>query len=100
MELSKNVISINSNLLDVLKKIDQSSIQTVFVVNDNNEVIGVITDGDIRRGLIKGLDLIKTEKLTKKVENELKNEIISLKKRVLSFKIKIEKLAKSYKEVL
>jgi NDP-sugar pyrophosphorylase family protein len=33
------------------------SLQTVFVINDKKQVIGSITDGDIRRGLINGLTL-------------------------------------------
>ena len=28
----------------------------LFVINDKKELIGSLTDGDIRRGLIKGLD--------------------------------------------
>lgn len=58
MELSKYTININANLLDVLKRIDALPIiQTVFVTNNENKIIGTITDGDIRRGLIKGLSL-------------------------------------------
>jgi dTDP-glucose pyrophosphorylase len=61
MELSKYTISISANLLDVLKRIDKLPIiQTVFVTNNENKIIGTITDGDIRRGLIKGLNLDAT----------------------------------------
>ena len=61
MELSKYTININANLLDVLKRIDALPIiQTVFVTNNKNKIIGTITDGDIRRGLIKGLSLDRT----------------------------------------
>jgi dTDP-glucose pyrophosphorylase len=53
-----SLINVNSSLIDVLKKLDRlPTTQTVFVVNDNKKVIGTITDGDIRRGLIKGLNL-------------------------------------------
>ena len=58
MELNKYTISIKSNLLDVLKRIDKlPNIQTVFIENNENQIIGTITDGDIRRGLIMGLTL-------------------------------------------
>jgi dTDP-glucose pyrophosphorylase len=58
MESSKYTISINSSVIDALKLIDKlPDIQTVFVTNKNNQVIGTLTDGDIRRGLIKGLSL-------------------------------------------
>lgn len=51
-------ININSSLIEVLKKIDSLPLtQTVFVVDDNEKILGTITDGDIRRGFIKGLNL-------------------------------------------
>lgn len=44
--------------LDALKKLDdEKSNQTLFVVDDQERMIGTVTDGDIRRGLIKGLNL-------------------------------------------
>lgn len=58
MDLIRYTVSINVSLIEVLKKIDQlPSVQTVFVINENQQVIGTITDGDIRRGLIKGLTI-------------------------------------------
>jgi len=58
MDLSKYTISVNAPLMDVLMKIDQlPSVQTVFVFNEENQIIGTITDGDIRRGLINGLTI-------------------------------------------
>ena len=56
MEINKYVVNVNSSLIDVLKKIDQtSSTQTVFVLDDDNKLLGTITDGDIRRAFINGL---------------------------------------------
>lgn len=58
MDINKCTININSKLIEVLKKLDNlPSLQTVFVLNSEKQVIGTITDGDIRRGLIKGLNL-------------------------------------------
>lgn len=55
MELSNFTIDVKSTVIDVLKKIDSLPIiQTVFVLDSHSKVIGTITDGDIRRGLIKG----------------------------------------------
>ena len=47
--------------------------------------------------LVKGLDLIKTERLTKKVENELKNEIILL--RSIYIHIEETNIRQSWKDV-
>ncbi|WP_436414233.1 nucleotidyltransferase family protein [Petrimonas sp.] len=34
-----------------------SDIQTLFVVNKNEQILGTLTDGDVRRGLIRGLQI-------------------------------------------
>ena len=44
--------------LDALRRLDiEKSNQTLFVLDNNEKLIGTVTDGDIRRGLIKGLNL-------------------------------------------
>ncbi len=56
--MKKYIISINSTVIEVLRKLnDLPSLQTIFVVDKSEKVIGTLTDGDIRRGLIKGLTL-------------------------------------------
>jgi len=58
MELDSYTIDIHATLIDVLKKIDQlPSLQTVFILDESKKVVGTVTDGDIRRGIINGLDL-------------------------------------------
>ena len=58
MDVKNFIINFNSSIVDVLKKIENTSyLQTVFVVNDENKLLGTITDGDIRRGFIIGLTL-------------------------------------------
>lgn len=52
----KYTISKQTSCLEALKKLDlEKSNQTLFVLDDNNRLVGTVTDGDIRRGLIKGL---------------------------------------------
>jgi len=51
-------INKDSSCLEALKILDQvESNQTLFVLDNNEKLIGTVTDGDIRRGLIKGLTL-------------------------------------------
>jgi len=58
MQLDKYVVRESDSLVDVLKKIDALPlVQTVFVVDLNKKVLGTLTDGDIRRGFIKGYTL-------------------------------------------
>lgn len=47
----------NSTIKEALKIIDSGAMQIALVVEDNDKLIGTLTDGDIRRGLLKGLDL-------------------------------------------
>ena len=55
MDLNKITVKYNDSLISVLKKIDElPSIQTIFVIDEKEKVIGSITDGDIRRGFING----------------------------------------------
>ena len=52
--LKNHTISQNASILEALNKLNflkQDAI--IFVVNNNNHLIGSITDGDIRRGLLK-----------------------------------------------
>ena len=44
-------------LLDALKRIDKTAQGFLFVTENTKKLIGVLTDGDIRRGLLKGLTL-------------------------------------------
>ncbi len=47
----------DSIIKQVIRNLIDSSMKIVLVVNENKELLGTISDGDIRRGLLKGLDL-------------------------------------------
>jgi len=47
----------DSTVTDVINNLDRSGLQIVLVVSAEGELIGTITDGDIRRGLLRGLAL-------------------------------------------
>ena len=49
-----------STLKEVIVEITKKRLGLTAVINDNNELCGVITDGDLRRMLEKGVDLEKT----------------------------------------
>ena len=57
-----NLIDQNSTILESLKKlgsIRNLSRLILFVTNNKNQIVGSVTDGDIRRSLIKHSDLNK-----------------------------------------
>lgn len=57
-----HIISQELCLLDALKKINsiKSGPLVLFVVNDKNQMVGTLTDGDVRRALIRGVGIEKS----------------------------------------
>jgi len=53
----ESLLSADSSLEDAIKNLDKTHIQIILIVNRNGTFQGTITDGDIRRGLLRGLDL-------------------------------------------
>ncbi|GEP89450.1 CBS domain-containing protein [Chitinophaga terrae (ex Kim and Jung 2007)] len=55
MDFRKHLIPENENIKEALQRLNQLAIDAIlFVVDKNDKLIGSLTDGDIRRGLIKG----------------------------------------------
>jgi perosamine synthetase len=52
--IDKYIIQLPQKLNLVLKKIDANSNGIVFITNFQNKLIGSLSDGDIRRGMMKG----------------------------------------------
>ena len=53
-DLSKIIVNITSTLRDVLVALDKNALGVVFIVDDEQIMRGILTDGDIRRALLKG----------------------------------------------
>ncbi len=51
------ILSANSTIGQAIRNLDQVSIKIVLVAKETGALEGTISDGDIRRGLLKGLDL-------------------------------------------
>ncbi len=83
-------ITKSATILDTLKKIDELSsnaTRIVFVVDENKKVLGSVSDGDCRRGLING------KKLASPVTEIMNTKFISLKKGIYVVE-KIKKIRK------
>ena len=52
----KAILSNNVSIEDAVINLNNSSLKIILVVDNNNKFEGTITDGDIRRGLLKGLN--------------------------------------------
>jgi len=53
----KALLGQNASIKDAIRCLDASSLRIVVVINKQGKFEGTISDGDIRRGLLKGLDL-------------------------------------------
>ncbi len=51
------LISPNATLRDVIATLDRSALQISLVVDEDRRLLGTITDGDVRRALLRGQDL-------------------------------------------
>ena len=51
------LINENSSILDAIKVIDSNNHRICFVVSSQGKLLGSITDGDIRRGMLKKIEL-------------------------------------------
>lgn len=49
------IVSENNTLLETMKIIDQSTLQFAVVVDVNGRLLGTVTDGDIRRSILRGI---------------------------------------------
>ncbi len=52
----KILIKSNLSLKAALKQIDKSALQVLIVVDEEYRILGIVTDGDMRRAIIKDLD--------------------------------------------
>lgn len=48
------VVHTNQTLFETMKIIDETSLQFAVVVDEDNHLLGTVTDGDIRRGILRG----------------------------------------------
>ncbi|MGZ7445986.1 nucleotidyltransferase family protein [Paenibacillus sp. TH7-28] len=50
----KALVQSNKNLLYTMKVIEESTLQFAAVIDENWKLLGTVTDGDIRRGILRG----------------------------------------------
>jgi len=61
------LIKKNTTILNAVKVLQKIKYKTLVVIDDNQKIIGTITDGDIRRGMLNGYNLnTKVDKITNK----------------------------------
>ncbi len=51
------LVSPDTSIKEALKLIDEKGLRIALVVSDERKLLGVVTDGDVRRGILKSLSL-------------------------------------------
>lgn len=51
------LIAPSDSILKAIEKIDQEALQIAIVIDKKERLIGIVTDGDIRRAILKGISL-------------------------------------------
>lgn len=86
--IQKNMLSFDSVMADAIKNLNKCEIKLIIIVNDKKELLGTITDGDIRRALLKEATLTtkcidimnKSPKCAHKDEFDKINRLIAVDK--------------------
>ena len=90
IKLKHLIANEDSSIKFVLKKINLSRQQICFITK-NNKLLNIITDGDIRRALLKGFKLsdnIKKIKLKRNYVTVKENyDFLELQKKILKYKV-------------
>lgn len=55
--LEKGCISPKTSILEAMKKLDRTGIGILLIVDNSNKLMGVVTDGDIRRAIMREVSL-------------------------------------------
>jgi perosamine synthetase len=53
-DIRLNILSINSSLRDVLIALDRGVYGIIFIADEKERIVGIFTDGDVRRSLLSG----------------------------------------------
>ena len=51
------LIKTDSRIIDAISKLNSNSLKIVLVVDNDGKLVGTLTDGDIRRAILKNIDL-------------------------------------------
>ena len=78
-DIKNSIISSTSTIKDALEAINNSAAKIALVENSDHKLLGVITDGDIRRAVLKSksLNTSVTEVMNKKFISVLEGEAAS-----------------------
>ena len=75
-KFKKNILIENTKIIRALKILNTTPIKIIFILNKRKELVGTITDGDLRRAFLKGFHTKdKVTKAMKKIQNFFYHQI-------------------------
>ena len=84
----KALISPSTTIFNTIKIIEASAMQIALVVEETNRLLGTVTDGDIRRGILKGVSLeqpvskvMKTDPIVARPEQKREDNLNIMKEK-------------------
>lgn len=91
MSIDEYIVSTEMPIIEIMKQIEKNGQGIVFVCGDNNRLIGTITDGDVRRSIIKthnlnakAKDIMKTNPITLSFRDKKRAMILMREKMIRS----------------
>ncbi len=57
VQLRKTILSPNSSIKEAIRSLEKSKSQIILIANNKKRLISTLTDGDIRRSILKGIKL-------------------------------------------
>ena len=51
------IVPLSARIVDAIKIIDSGRLQAALIIDDQGVLRGIVTDGDVRRGLLRGINL-------------------------------------------
>ncbi|MDP8263019.1 MAG: sugar phosphate nucleotidyltransferase [Candidatus Ancaeobacter aquaticus] len=85
-KLDRLLVSANITLKQAMKMLTETAEKILFVTNRNFKLIGTLTDGDIRRGIIKGV------KFQDSIENIMQKKFTSVRSNMQNIEQKVKEM--------
>lgn len=57
IDCAQIIVSGSISVKETIRRIEESSLQIALVVDDTKRLVGTVTDGDVRRGILRGVGL-------------------------------------------
>ncbi len=87
LDWRKAIVSLDTTIREMIEVISKGSLQAAVVVGENEKLLGIVTDGDLRRAMLQNFEMTDTVKMimhkncTKASPNDSEENMIYLMQR-------------------